>query len=209
MPTDTFFKLPEEKKKKIRLAAEKEFSRVPFEETSIKNIVEQAGIARGSFYQYFENKEDLLAYLVRLRFQNIESFLDQTLEETKGDPFAWFLTMYDFMIKECFNKKEIKFYQRIIGDAKTKEDTFVLPKDQFVERFLKKLYEKIDSNQLAIDSEKEAKLIVQILSAVTRKAIVSSFNYSSKEEARKDYIKQLDYLKYGMLRKERKEKRTC
>ena len=58
MPKETFLKLPEEKKNKIIKAAKKEFERVPFEQTSIKNIVEDAEIARGSFYQYFESRED-------------------------------------------------------------------------------------------------------------------------------------------------------
>ena len=60
MPKETFLKLPEEKKNKIIKAAKKEFERVPFEQTSIKNIVEEAEIARGSFYQYITSKEDLL-----------------------------------------------------------------------------------------------------------------------------------------------------
>ena len=47
MPKETFLKLPEEKKNKIIKAAKKEFERVPFEQTSIKNIVEDADIARG------------------------------------------------------------------------------------------------------------------------------------------------------------------
>ena len=65
MPTDTFNKLPEEKKTKVILAAKKEFTRASLKEASIKNIVEEAGIARGSFYQYFESKEDLLQYLLK------------------------------------------------------------------------------------------------------------------------------------------------
>lgn len=60
MPKETFLKLPEEKKDKIIKAAKKEFERVPLEQASIKNIVKDAEIARGSFYQYFESKEDLL-----------------------------------------------------------------------------------------------------------------------------------------------------
>lgn len=53
MPTDTFFKLSEEKQNKILNAAKIEFTRVPFEETSIKNIVETAGIARRKFLSVF------------------------------------------------------------------------------------------------------------------------------------------------------------
>ena len=64
MPKDTFLNLSEDKKNKIINAAKKEFARVPIEEASIKNIVEEAEIARGSFYQYFESKEDLLKYIL-------------------------------------------------------------------------------------------------------------------------------------------------
>ena len=68
MPKETFVKLPEEKKDKIIKAAKKEFERVPFEQTSIKNIANDAEIARGSFYQYFESKEDLLRIYFKCTF---------------------------------------------------------------------------------------------------------------------------------------------
>lgn len=64
MPKQTFMKLSEEKKEKIIKAAKKEFSRVTIEEASIKNIIEEANIARVSFYQYFESKEDLLRIFI-------------------------------------------------------------------------------------------------------------------------------------------------
>lgn len=83
MPKDTFLNLSEDKKNKIINAAKKEFSRVPIEEASIKNIVEEAEIARGSFYQYFESKEDLLKYILNSKAKNLEAFLKQSLQETK------------------------------------------------------------------------------------------------------------------------------
>ena len=83
MPKDTFLNLSEDKKSKIINAAKKEFARVPIEEASIKNIVEEAEIARGSFYQYFESKEDLLKYILNSKAKNLEAFLKQSLQETK------------------------------------------------------------------------------------------------------------------------------
>lgn len=83
MPKDTFLNLSEDKKNKIINAAKKEFARVPIEEASIKNIVEEAEIARGSFYQYFESKEDLLKYILNSKAKNLEAFLKQSLRETK------------------------------------------------------------------------------------------------------------------------------
>ena len=83
MPKDTFLNLSEDKKNKIINAAKKEFARVPIEEASIKNIVKEAEIARGSFYQYFESKEDLLKYILNSKAKNLEAFLKQSLQETK------------------------------------------------------------------------------------------------------------------------------
>ncbi len=66
MPTGTFFNLPPEKRGRIMDAATEEFSRVPFSQASINQIVKTAGISRGSFYQYFKDKEDLFRYLLEL-----------------------------------------------------------------------------------------------------------------------------------------------
>ena len=63
MPTERFLHLSESKKALIREAAIKEFSRVPIEKVSINKIVQNANIFRGSFYKYFEYKEDHLGYI--------------------------------------------------------------------------------------------------------------------------------------------------
>ena len=63
MPKDTFFNLPEEKRQKIINAAIDLFTQLDYSKVSINGIVQAAGIPKGSFYQYFENKDDLYIYL--------------------------------------------------------------------------------------------------------------------------------------------------
>lgn len=63
MPKDTFFNLPESKRALIRDVAIDEFAEYPYDQASINRIVAKAGIAKGSFYQYFEDKNDLFHYL--------------------------------------------------------------------------------------------------------------------------------------------------
>ena len=55
MPTHVFFNLKKAKQERITNAALTEFSHYRLEDASIKRIVEAAEIARGSFYQYFED----------------------------------------------------------------------------------------------------------------------------------------------------------
>ena len=56
MPREAFNNLNPRKKKKIFLAAKKAFTEKPYEEVSITQVITNAGISRGSFYLYFENK---------------------------------------------------------------------------------------------------------------------------------------------------------
>lgn len=66
MPTQTFFDLKKEKQQRIIHAACRIFTKIPYEKVSIQDIVNEAEIPRGSFYQYFLDKEDLYLYLSRV-----------------------------------------------------------------------------------------------------------------------------------------------
>ena len=66
MPSEIFFNLPVQKREKIIDYAITEFSLHPYDAASISNIVREAGISKGSFYNYFEDKKDLYQYLVEI-----------------------------------------------------------------------------------------------------------------------------------------------
>lgn len=63
MPSTTFYNLSKDKQDAIYEAAIRVFA-AGYEEAKINHIVSQANIAKGSFYQYFANKEDLFSYIV-------------------------------------------------------------------------------------------------------------------------------------------------
>ncbi len=65
MPKVTFKNLPEEKRLLIEKEAISEFAAFGYDEASINRIVDKCQIAKGSFYQYFEDKKDLFLYLVK------------------------------------------------------------------------------------------------------------------------------------------------
>ena len=66
MPKQTFFDLTEEKRGRILNTAIEEFAANPYDTASISNIVRNADIAKGSFYQYFTDKKDLYQYLIEI-----------------------------------------------------------------------------------------------------------------------------------------------
>ncbi len=95
MPTSTFFRLPEEKRARLIEACWAEVSQVRFSEVSINRIIAAAHIPRGSFYQYFEDKEDLIHYLLEDMREYFIALLRDILIEAEGDIFAFPLLAYD------------------------------------------------------------------------------------------------------------------
>ncbi len=77
MPTETFFNLPEEKRTAFLDIAIEEFANHNYNEASISRVVRRAGIAKGSFYQYFADKRDLYLYLFDLVSQEKMRILAQ------------------------------------------------------------------------------------------------------------------------------------
>ncbi len=75
MPKPTFFNLPEEKRQLLINLAIEEFAQNDYQNASISNIVNRAGIAKGSLYQYFEDKKDLYLYLIQLAGDEKKQFL--------------------------------------------------------------------------------------------------------------------------------------
>ena len=95
MPTSTFFRLPQEKRQRLVDAAWEEFSADSFAQASINQIVHRARIPRGSFYQYFSDKEDLFWYLMGEMREYFIRALREELLEVEGDLFALPRKVYD------------------------------------------------------------------------------------------------------------------
>lgn len=75
MPNPTFFNLPDEKRTQILQVAIEEFANNDYDTVSISRIVARAGIAKGSFYQYFADKDDLYSHLFTLLAEAKTRFL--------------------------------------------------------------------------------------------------------------------------------------
>ena len=95
MSTETFLRLPEEKRNRFLEAAWEEFTTVPVDKVSVNKIILRANISRGSFYQYFSDKQDLMAYLLNQVRNEVVAALRQLSEESGGDFFAMCLRAFD------------------------------------------------------------------------------------------------------------------
>jgi len=94
MPKQTFLNLPEEKRNNIVNAAVDEFAQYGLENASTNRIVANSGISKGSFYQYFEDKQDVFMYLLTvLEHEKVEYFKGKHPPSTNMDTFEYFRWM--------------------------------------------------------------------------------------------------------------------
>jgi len=201
MPTETFFKLTEEKRKKIIEAGKDEFSSVSLDEASIKNIAEKAGIARGSFYQYFKSKKDLLFFILEENRETMEKKLNRIIKESNGDIFNIYISIYDDMTSKCFDNMNQDIYKRIFENLKTNDESVFEGMEEKKKQDFKNFKNLIDKSKLKIESDLDFDLIIQILNAITMSSVVRSIKYTSPEKAREEFLKKIEFIKKGIEKK--------
>ena len=85
MPKDTFLNLKEEKKERILNAALEDIAAYGYDKASVTRIVKRAGIATGSFYQYFEDLDDLFLYIAKRAGSLKARYMQEALAEYGRD----------------------------------------------------------------------------------------------------------------------------
>ena len=76
MPSDRFLKLSINKKETVHQAIINEMKKHTYEHINVSNIVREADISRGSFYQYFINKDDFYFYILEFIGHNKQKYMD-------------------------------------------------------------------------------------------------------------------------------------
>lgn len=99
MPSQTFLNLDFAKRKRLMDAAMKEFSLHEYGNVSINQIIMNAGISRGSFYMYFEDKDDLFEYLIEINKRKLHDTTKECLLRNDGDLYSSFLELYDQVVR--------------------------------------------------------------------------------------------------------------
>lgn len=95
MPKDTFNKLKSPKKERIINALLEEFTYHNFDEASITAVVKKLGIAKGSIYQYFDDKKDIFSFLQQHCGALKMEFINNIERKDFPDFWSYLLKMYE------------------------------------------------------------------------------------------------------------------
>lgn len=199
MPTNVFLELSEEKRAKIIGVSIAEFSKYGYENSSTNRIVQNAGISKGSLFQYFQNKDELYFYLLDAATQELTASLAQETRTLSKDlferivqyaemEFAWYIAHPEKcrLITSAFAKSNAAIGQKVEARyGKSGREIY------------DGLLGDIDTSLLRLDKEKTADMIRWFLKGFQEDFIARIEAGQDRDIAhmRRAYIKSLtDYL---------------
>ncbi|WP_223588918.1 TetR/AcrR family transcriptional regulator [Neobacillus bataviensis] len=203
MPKQTFFNLSKEKQRSLIDAAKKEFSRVPLYEASISNIIKDAGIPRGSFYQYFDGLEDLFYFLLHEHSQRNFERLISIMKMNNGDIFAtivdWFKGIL-IMFEEPENRQYFKNAFLNMNYKVEKAFTQNMYEEKRKSRFFE-IITNISSENLNVTNEEEIYHIFKMMMAVSFQNLIHAFAKDLQiNDVMKTFSLEIELLKKGFYK---------
>lgn len=193
MPSKTFLNLPEEKRQKLLKAATDEFSNTSFFDASINKIINNANISRGSFYMYFEGKEELFEYILDSYSSNLIEIVKKELINSNGDLRESFINLYDELLIRISKIKYKIFFRNVF--------LFLNLKREKIENKGKILFEEVKS-YISTYNIKNADLnfVFLVLMHNLFFCIADALCTGKKEETKDVYLKKLDMICYGFYK---------
>lgn len=203
MPTKRFLKLKEEKKHAILEAAVHEFSRVPYSLASINQIIKEADISRGSFYTYFEDKDDLMRFILQGFRDNFQNRIYHLLEQEGGDPFAVAVKLLEAVVEDSESGLSYKMYKNMLSDMSVVNQNhlfgikgFLFQDDAYME-FVREFYRHIDKKRYPIDEETMAYLLEMTMLIVVKALALYYKNVADRKQVLEIVEKEMSILKNG------------
>lgn len=199
----TFYNLPYEKRKRITDAVIKEFMERPNEKVSINRIIKTAEISRGSFYQYFDDKVDLIEIITKTMFDESSNKAKEILKLSCGDLFVMYIKMFDYFDDYSSQKQTMKIMRNIVDSFKANDD---LVREYLKNRFNmaltnNEIYTMVDRQNLKFQDNESVKCLIEILTQVLKNAIFDVFVAGcDREEVRERLIKKIDIIKQGAVK---------
>lgn len=200
MVKQTFHNLSIEKKKRIINAIIKEVEQKSYDDISINQIVKNAGISRGSFYQYFDDKLDLLTVIMYGFSDELREKIKRYMIESDGDVFKACEKIFDFVIEASKSKNYSVAFKIIFSFTNISEGLLKNENKEHCEKkpLLTEIKKYIDCDLLLRKDEESLEYMSTVIFSVLTKSWFEVFVLSKDyKEVKNELIKIFDLLKSG------------
>lgn len=194
MPSERFLRLPEEKQNLICQIAMDEFIHVPFEKVSINQIIRKAGISRGSFYTYFEDKRDLLEWVLKNTRKQWLAKSIECLEKNHGNLWDSAEYLLCMTLEFCQNNNLVQLHQNLMMYP---DFSMCPPDDEEEKREQELLYESVDLTDFREKTKGYFKMVVNQVMLLIVFSMAAYYKKVQTEEIVEEFKNQLTMLRYG------------
>ncbi len=172
MPSDTFYRLPAEKRTRLTEAIVAELSRVPISRMSINRIIQDAGIPRGSYYQYFSGPSDIIAYILAEFKEYSVKLAEKIRRETDGDLCALFGGLFEYTLKYGLCEERKDLFCNLFSEVRLGEIFSVFAEQKAAESCIGMIPEM----------DEKRRMIFEIMLAVFKESLVAAFAHADHAE---------------------------
>ena len=199
MAKQTFLNLSEEKRMKIFNSLKKEFSRVALKDALVSNIVKEAQIPRGSFYQYFEDIDDAYYYVINEYSKEIKKYLLEDLVKCKGDIVLSYNHLYRYILDMIEDENNKDYFEKIFLNMSYDVQSMFTPN---FNDGLNMIVSQVDVSKLNIASKFGLGYVLDIIESTMMNNIVKSYKRNlSREKNIEIFEKELALICVGILKK--------
>ena len=198
----TFNNLPEEKKQRIIDAVMTEFSSSETGKININRIIKSDNISRGSFYQYFDDKVDLVEVLAKKLAEQIFKELSKTQKSCDNDIFDTYEKLFDIITNFTKDKHKKLVLKNLLKNLRANDD---LISEYILYRFdgidsLHTFCNEFNTENLKYKSDDDVKLLAQILTQELKNALLNVFVVGAEiENEKRAYLRKLQIIKFGAI----------
>lgn len=201
MPTERFFRLPREKIETIKRAAIEEFKRVSPEEASINKIIQTAEISRGSFYTYFEDKYDLLRWLLDDFIEMNRKFYMECLKENGGNIWDVFEQVFSYTTEWVEAQGLFEIVGNMMKGNQFFEQFIMNPNNCEIENsnkdYVDRMYEYVSTDYCRLNREEFGDLVDLHMESLIISLKMYFIKEKSLDEIEASYRRCIKLLRYG------------
>ena len=203
MIKQTFYNLPEQKRQRVINAVIDEFADTENDKVSINRIVQKANISRGSFYQYFDDKLDLVEVLIKSYIDMGIDDIRRAVATSNGDLFYTFECMFDEIAAFSNDERHKKVLKNLISNVRANN---TLVSDYIIKRYkgiesLVDITDEFSRKDFRFKSDEDMTLLQQILISVLKNEIYNYYVFDTDlEESKARYLRKLYIIKQGVLK---------
>lgn len=205
MPKPTFNHLPMEKQLRVLAVCKLEFEQQPIQQASVASIVKALGIARGSFYQYFDSLEE--AFFTVLHSENVDihrQFIELLLKH-EGMFFNALEEYGTVITKELFTpSKQALYRNRFLywtPDLDQGWSDFLKKQadSSQIGQIEEKAFQKLKLETLKLSSKSEISELMRFTQSIVHQLIQRSFREKWTGELFQSHYKlQVQWMRAGL-----------